>query len=171
MAKLFETTRLNGMTLENRFIRSATWTGLAREDGACSLPLTQRMVELVKGGVGLIITGHAYVEKRGQAGPRQLGIDKDELIPGLRQLTTAIHECGGKIVIQLAHAGIYADPRLTGKTPVGPSNRGRFVPYAVREMSTGEIDGVGNAFARVARLIITFFRIFYQIVAIQFHYS
>ena len=65
MVKLFETTRLNGMTLENRFIRSATWTGLAREDGACSLPLTQRMVELVKGGVGLIITGHAYVGPAG----------------------------------------------------------------------------------------------------------
>jgi 2,4-dienoyl-CoA reductase-like NADH-dependent reductase (Old Yellow Enzyme family) len=29
MANLFETTTINAMTLENRFVRSATWEGLA----------------------------------------------------------------------------------------------------------------------------------------------
>ncbi len=53
------------MTLENRFIRSATWTELAKEDGSCTSQLTERLVELANGGVGLIITGHAYVENRG----------------------------------------------------------------------------------------------------------
>ena len=67
---MFETTEINGMTLANRFVRSATWEGMAGEDGACTPRLVTTMARLAEGGVGLIVTGHAYVERRGQAGPR-----------------------------------------------------------------------------------------------------
>ncbi len=56
------------MTLKNRFIRSATWEGMAAEDGACTPKLVDTIARLAGGGVGLIITGHAYVIKQGQAG-------------------------------------------------------------------------------------------------------
>jgi hypothetical protein len=36
MASLFDTTRINDLTLPHRFIRSATWTRLADADGACT---------------------------------------------------------------------------------------------------------------------------------------
>ena len=61
MSKLFETTNLSGMILKNRFVRSATAEGMATEDGECTPRLTNLMADLAEGGVGLIITGHAYV--------------------------------------------------------------------------------------------------------------
>jgi len=62
---LFEKTRLNNLTLNNRFIRSATWTGMAGEDGVVTPKLLKLMGDLADGGVGLIITGHAYVHPNG----------------------------------------------------------------------------------------------------------
>jgi 2,4-dienoyl-CoA reductase-like NADH-dependent reductase (Old Yellow Enzyme family) len=105
MSKLFETTEINGMKLPNRFVRSATHEGMAGDDGAVTSKLTQTMVDLAKGGVGLIITGHAYVSPEGKAGPFQLGIYSDELVDGLKSMCDAVHNVGGKIVVQLAHAG------------------------------------------------------------------
>src|ERR1022692_1162770 len=105
MSILFESTAINGMSLTNRFIRSATWEGMATTEGACTSRLTEMMVNLVDGGVGLIITGHSYVSREGQAGPWQMGIHEDATLPGLTQMTDAVHRRGGKICLQLAHAG------------------------------------------------------------------
>jgi len=65
------------MELKNRFIRSATWEGLANSDGSCSEELTDLMVNLAKGQVGLIISSHACVNP---ADIRQLGIYDERLI-------------------------------------------------------------------------------------------
>jgi 2,4-dienoyl-CoA reductase-like NADH-dependent reductase (Old Yellow Enzyme family) len=65
------------------------------------------MAKLADGGVGLIITGHAFVHQRGWHQPWQLGIHMDELIPGLKAMTDAAHERGGKIVVQLGYGGAY----------------------------------------------------------------
>ncbi|MDX1708033.1 MAG: hypothetical protein R3274_05495 [Desulfobacterales bacterium] len=78
MAKLFEHTQIKDLKISNRFIRSATWEGLADENGGCTFELVDRMVELVRGRVGLIVTGYTYVHPDGQATPTQLGVDKDE---------------------------------------------------------------------------------------------
>jgi 2,4-dienoyl-CoA reductase-like NADH-dependent reductase (Old Yellow Enzyme family) len=53
--------------------------------------LVELYTELAKGGAGLLITGHCYVEQRGQCSPRQIGIYADHLLPGLRRLTDAVH--------------------------------------------------------------------------------
>ena len=107
MNGLFEKTEINGMALPNRFIRSATWAGMATDDGACTPQLVNLISDLVAGQIGLIITGHAYVREDGQHAPWQLGIHRDALIPELRQLTRAVHEQEGKIVIQLGYGGEY----------------------------------------------------------------
>ncbi|MHC1730017.1 MAG: hypothetical protein AB9866_29140 [Syntrophobacteraceae bacterium] len=73
--------------LVNRFVRSATWEGLAGEGGEVTPKLTRIMTELARGGVGLIITSHSYVRSDGQATPWQLGVHKDELVSGLREMT------------------------------------------------------------------------------------
>ena len=100
MNELFEPTELNGLQLKNRFVRAATWEGMADESGGCTPRLVELYTRLAQGEVGLIITGHSYVLPEGKHAPRQLGIYKDALIPGLKSLTQAVHEGGGKIVIQ-----------------------------------------------------------------------
>ncbi|RLC23921.1 MAG: hypothetical protein DRH56_07135 [Deltaproteobacteria bacterium] len=59
MDNLFSPGLINGMSLPNRFVRSATWEGLATEEGAVTPRLTDLMVRLVGGGVGLITDGTA----------------------------------------------------------------------------------------------------------------
>ena len=76
MSKLFEATEINGMTLSNRFVRSATWEGMATEEGGSTPQLIAFMEKLAWGGVGLIITGVANVRSDGQWVPRQLGAFK-----------------------------------------------------------------------------------------------
>ena len=151
MSKLFEHTEINGMTLSNRFVRSATWEGMAAEDGACTPKLIDLMADLAIGGVGLIISSHAYVQKEGQASPWQLGIYKDELVPGLQDMTDAVHENNGKIVIQLAHGGYYAHPKLIGKTPKAPSNAEGISKTPREEMSADDIQNVVSAFKAGAK--------------------
>ncbi len=109
------------MPLKNRFVRSATWEGMAADNGAATPDLIKLMADLAQGGVGLIISSHAYVSKEGQAGPWQLGVYADDLVPGLSKMTGAVHDQGGKIVIQLAHAGYHANAKLSGVMPVAPS--------------------------------------------------
>jgi 2,4-dienoyl-CoA reductase-like NADH-dependent reductase (Old Yellow Enzyme family) len=150
MAKLFERTSINGMDLENRFVRSATWEGMATDDGSCTPRLIDLLVELARGGVGLLISSHAYVSRAGQAGPWQIGIDRDELIPGLREMTTAVHRENGKIVLQLAHAGCRAIPALTGQEPAGPSDGEIEAGAPYRQMSLDEIRATAEAFANGA---------------------
>jgi 2,4-dienoyl-CoA reductase-like NADH-dependent reductase (Old Yellow Enzyme family) len=121
MPELFEATEINGMKMKNRFVRSATHEAMAGLDGRVRDPLLDCMAKLVQGEVGLIITGHAYVTRQGQAGPRQMGIHSDEMTDGLKQLAAVIHENGGRVAVQLAHAGM----RAIGKNEnaaVGPSD-------------------------------------------------
>jgi 2,4-dienoyl-CoA reductase-like NADH-dependent reductase (Old Yellow Enzyme family) len=107
MTQLFEPSEINGMVLPNRFIRSATWDGLATDDGASTPQMVALLAKLAQGGVGLIITGHAYVHPHGQHQPWQLGIDREERMPGLQSMADAVHENGGNIVIQLGYGGAY----------------------------------------------------------------
>ena len=109
------------------------------------------MAGLAKGGVGLIISSHAYVSPEGQAGPWQLGVYDDRLIPELEAMATAVHESGGKIVMQLAHAGYFANPKLTGQTPLAPSNVEGFAKGARQEMSADDIQGVVKAYGAAAQ--------------------
>ena len=151
MNKPFERSSINGMTLANRFVRSATWEGMAADDGACTPKLIDLMTELAKGEVGLIISSHAYVSPEGQAGPWQLGVYKDSLIPGLKALTQAVHENGGKIILQLAHAGFFAHAKLTGQTPLAPSNVDGFAKSPRKEMTVNDIQDVVKSFGTAAK--------------------
>ncbi len=150
MSNLFETTQINTMTLANRFVRSATWEGMAGNDGAVTPKLTRTMTDLANGGVGLIISGHAYVSPEGQAGPWQLGLYKDDLISGLKAMTDAVHDAGGKIVAQLAHAGHYAMSALTGQPPWVASEIDGFSSDPCHELTQDDIQTLIAAFARAA---------------------
>ena len=139
MSKLFEATEINGMALSNRFVRSATWEGMATEEGGSTPQLVALMAKLVRGGVGLIITGVACVRSDGHWVPRQLGAFKDEFIDGFKEMTKAVHNEGGKIVMQIGHGGIFTNPKITGQIPFAPSEVEDAVDWKLRnkrKMST-----------------------------------
>ena len=150
MSRVFESTCINGLVLANRFIRSATWEGLASDDGSPTLKLIGMSARLAQGGVGLIITGHAYVSREGQAGPWQLGVYSDACIHGLGEMTRTIHAIGGRIAIQLAHAGSRAASSLSGLEPRGPSVTETGAGLVGREMTRDDIEEVTAAFAGAA---------------------
>ena len=150
MPELFESTSINSMVLANRFIRSATWEGMASDDGSSTPKLIELSAQIARGGIGLIITGHAYVSREGQAGPWQLGVCSDGQIPALTEMTRTIHAIGGKIAMQLAHAGVLAASRLSGLEPIGPSVTETASGPVGREMTRVDIEAVTEAFARAA---------------------
>ncbi|MFC1819478.1 NADH:flavin oxidoreductase [Thermodesulfobacteriota bacterium] len=151
MSKLFEKTAINNMTLNNRFVRSATWEGMAAEDGTCTPRLVDLMVELAEGGVGLIISSHAYIREDGQAGPWQLGVYKDEQIEALSKMVAGVHDRGGKIVLQISHAGYTAHPKLIRQSPLALSNVEGFAKGERREMSIPQIEDLVKAFSEAGR--------------------
>jgi 2,4-dienoyl-CoA reductase-like NADH-dependent reductase (Old Yellow Enzyme family) len=151
MKNLFDKTEINGLKLSNRFMRSATWEGMATPDGEVTSRLVDLMAQLAMGGVALIISSHAYVRKDGQAGIFQLGIYDDHLIPGLRKMVSAVHNEGGKIVVQLAHSGIMAKPELTGQTSLGVSQVEGFGGLPRRVMTLDDIQGIVASIGQAAR--------------------
>ncbi len=122
MSLLFEPSTIGRLTLPNRFVRSATFEGLATPEGAVTPALTQRMVELALGQVGLIITGHTMVSLEGRAGPCQMAAHSDAFLPGLTAMTQAVHKAQGRIALQLAHAGYMANTELSGLPALGASD-------------------------------------------------
>jgi 2,4-dienoyl-CoA reductase-like NADH-dependent reductase (Old Yellow Enzyme family) len=50
MAGVFESTNIKGLSILNRFVRSATWEGMADADGNCIRKLINLMVRLAEGG-------------------------------------------------------------------------------------------------------------------------
>ncbi len=150
VATVFERTRINGMQLENRFVRSATWMGMGGQDGTCSPRLIEVTAELARGGVGLIITGHAHVLKEGQTRATQIACHEERHRPGLAAMAAAVHAAGGKVALQIAHAGLAANPELIGGEPVGPSPFQTEKGPVGREMTESDVRRVADAFANAA---------------------
>ncbi|NVM36975.1 MAG: NADH:flavin oxidoreductase [Candidatus Lokiarchaeota archaeon] len=152
MRKIYsEPKKIGEIEIKNRFVRSATGERLTSEDGRVTDELIQFYEVLAEGGVGLIITGVTYVHANGKGIPNQLGIDKDDLIPGLRKLTEVVHKCGEncKIAVQLHHSGRQS---MVLENPPAPS--AVFEPtfnVMPREMTIKDIEDTVEAFAEAAR--------------------
>ena len=148
-SKLFEATLINGMNLANRFVRSATWEGLA-DKGCVTKKLTEMMIELARGEVGLIISGYTFVRPEGQSTPGQMAVYDNRFLPGMRDMAAAVHSAGGKIALQLVHGGCNANSSLTGLELVGPSAVRKEGRIACRSASKKEISAIVTAFAEAA---------------------
>jgi 2,4-dienoyl-CoA reductase-like NADH-dependent reductase (Old Yellow Enzyme family) len=103
--KLFEPFSIGKMELRNCFIRSGTWDATADGLGAVTDNSVALYQALGQGRIGLIVTGFVFVSSHRQSVPAQYGIHNDDMIPGLSRLVQAVHEGGGKIALQIAHAG------------------------------------------------------------------
>lgn len=132
--------QIGNLALKNRGVMPAMVTNYSNADGSVTDRLIAYHEALAKGGVGLVIVGAAYIDWAGKGFPNQIGIDKDELVPGLKRLTEHIHRHGAKIAVQLHHAGREADPRVTRMDLVAPSTIPCPVVQAVPKKLT--IDGI-----------------------------
>jgi 2,4-dienoyl-CoA reductase-like NADH-dependent reductase (Old Yellow Enzyme family) len=153
MSGLFDPLDLGNVRLRNRFVHSATYEAMASETGEATEKLVKRYRTLARGEVGLIIPGYMYVHPLGRAYRYQTGIHDDRMIPGLSRLAGAVHEEGGRVVFQLAHAGRQTTKTMIRRTPLGPSGGGRDPFYFVRprEMDGGRIEEAIRAFGAAAR--------------------
>jgi 2,4-dienoyl-CoA reductase-like NADH-dependent reductase (Old Yellow Enzyme family) len=140
---LFEPMKIKNMELRNRFVRSATGDGCADEAGHITDKHIKLFADLADGGIGLIITGLAYVHHSGQISPTQMSIASDDCILGLKRLTAVVHERGEKIAVQLSHAGRESAKFLKSKGRIakGPS-RVENDPYFSEEHQTMTVDDI-----------------------------
>ncbi|MEJ2364625.1 MAG: NADH:flavin oxidoreductase [Deltaproteobacteria bacterium] len=148
MSILFAENLINRLHLKNRFVRSATYEAMAKPDGACSDALSRCLTGLARGGVGLIITGYAYVHKSGKASPLQMAIDRDDVVPAMRQLTGQVHKYGGKVALQLSHAGGHTRAQWSLEPLLAPSPFKNLYGETTRELSRLEISEIGDAFVK-----------------------
>jgi 2,4-dienoyl-CoA reductase-like NADH-dependent reductase (Old Yellow Enzyme family) len=152
MKKLFEKTTINAVTLGNRVIRSATWEGMCEKDGRPTAKLTSCYRDLAAGNIGLIITGYAFVRPDGKQLPGKMGIQTDDFAAHMRALTQAVHDEGGKICIQLVHAGGQTTAETAGRRPLAPSAvKVEQFPEEPEAMTKKDIDEIVVAFGDGAR--------------------
>ncbi len=151
MSGIFEESALNGMTLRNRIIRSATWEGMCDSSGASTPQLEKCYQDLAEGEVGLIITGYAFVRGDGRQYPRKMGLDKDALEGPMRRLTDRVHKAGGRICVQLVHAGGQTTSAMAGRQPLAPSAvKAEQFDEMPAPMSLDDIQNVVLAFGHAA---------------------
>jgi 2,4-dienoyl-CoA reductase-like NADH-dependent reductase (Old Yellow Enzyme family) len=93
----------------------------ATPDGRVPVPVMAEYYRQ-RASAGLIITEATSVDPMGVGYPRTPGIWSDEQTEGWKQVTKAVHDAGGRIVLQLWHVGRISDPLyLNGATPVSAS--------------------------------------------------
>lgn len=148
--RLFEPFTLRGLRLRNRVAMCAMNDNLAGPDGYPRQREIDYYAARAAGGVGLIITGNAFVDDAvSKISIAQIGVHDDRLIPGLARLTEAIHAQGSAVVIQLAHAGSQTLPETIGfRQTVAPSAEPRVGPS--RELTVAEIETIIATFVSAA---------------------
>lgn len=116
---LFTPITFKNMTLKNRIVMPPMCMYSAAEDGKITDWHITHYATRAVGQVGLVIVEATSVEPRGRISDRDLGIWDDEHIAGLKRVVEQVHAQGGKIGIQLAHAG--RKSQVVGSIPVAPS--------------------------------------------------
>jgi 2,4-dienoyl-CoA reductase-like NADH-dependent reductase (Old Yellow Enzyme family) len=105
MSILFDSYKLKHLSLNNRFIRSATTSYWSDKEGILRGNIIDYYKQLAKGGVGLIIKGHSYVSLDGKAHTGQSGLSSEKHLPMMKKLVQIVHQNDSNILAQLNHAG------------------------------------------------------------------
>jgi 2,4-dienoyl-CoA reductase (NADPH2) len=104
--------------------------------------------------LGAITVEPLYMDKGLREIPRQLGIDDDNKIRGLRKLVQSIHDSGCKVIAHLNHPGRMANPKIPGSYFVSATDKacenGGAVPI---RMSSEDMENAINLFVAAARRV------------------
>ena len=149
---LFRPITINGLTLPNRIVRSATNEYMTDDDDYVTDRQAALYEELARGGVGLIVTGHSYVKEGGKASKRQAAIYDDRFVPAYKRLLERLRPYDTKIMLQISHAGRQTKPNICGDTPVAPSPvADKTTGIMPRELGPEEIADIVKSFGQAAR--------------------
>lgn len=135
-------------TLRNRVLMGSMHTGL--EDRARNFPrLAAYFAERARGGVGLMVTGGFAPNIEGWLLPFASRLASRRAARPHRLITGAVHAAGGKIALQILHAGRYGYQPLL----VAPSRiKSPITPFTPRALSAAGVERQIRAFVRCATL-------------------
>ncbi len=140
--------RVGDLTLPNRAIMGSMHTGLEYMDRA--IERTARFyAERARGEAALIVTGGYSPNADGLFGPHGPEVSRPEHLPEHREITGAVHAAGGRIALQILHAGRYAKHKglVAPSTISSPIN-----PLPPRRMTAADIERTIEDFAVSAAL-------------------
>ena len=144
---LFTPVTLGPLTLRNRSIRSAAFESMCPGN----VPSPQLLAyhrSVAAGGVGMTTVAYAAVTRSGLSFDRQLWMSP-EIVPGLRELTDAVHVEGAAASIQLGHCGNMSHKSICGCLPVGASSGfNLYSPTFVRGLRADELPEMAKAYGR-----------------------
>lgn len=154
----FEPFRIGEVAFKNRLFRSATSERLADERGRPTDDLRALYTTLARGGIGAIVTGHAYVRADGKSNAFMTGVDSDDNIPSLAMLAKSAHAYDVPIFVQLNHAGAFAAAdvvprRICVSRQTETEKSGNATPDTLHELTTPEVLELGSAFVSAARRV------------------
>ncbi|WP_163922218.1 NADPH-dependent 2,4-dienoyl-CoA reductase [Photobacterium sp. Alg240-V54] len=134
--------------LRNRVLMGSMHTGLEDERGGFD-KLAAFYAVRAKAGVGLIVTGGFSPNFRGRLHPFSAEFSNGRHVRKHRLITTAVHQQGGKIALQILHAGRYAMSPFAVSASAIRSPISKFTPS---KMSYRQINNTINDFAHSAEL-------------------
>jgi 2,4-dienoyl-CoA reductase-like NADH-dependent reductase (Old Yellow Enzyme family) len=144
---LFTPVTLGPLTLRNRSIRSAAFESMC-PGNVPSPQLLDYHRSVAAGGVGMTTVAYAAVTRSGLSFDRQLWM-RPEIVPGLRELTDAVHAEGAAASIQLGHCGNMSHKSICGCLPVGASSGfNLYSPTFVRGLRVDELPEMAKAYGR-----------------------
>lgn len=159
---LFEPVQLGAVQLPNRVLMAPLTRQRAKSDGTPTDLIATHYQQ--RASAGLIITEMTVVSAHGRAYLNAPGMYQDSHREGWRRVTEAVHQAGGRIFAQLAHAGRISHPSLLpgNAIPVAPSavrpaghvytSSGKQPYVTPHALQTGEIAAVVQEFAAAARM-------------------
>ncbi len=148
--KLFSPIKIRGLELKNRIMFPAMGTKMPTEDKFVTQQIIDYHVARVKGGCGLNFTEVCSVYSA--ASPKKfLAISEDKYIPGLKKLTDAIHEAGGKAGVQLWLGGLAVGSDQTQMIIIPSPMPVPGTEYTIPEASIEVIKECVNAFGDSAK--------------------
>ena len=148
---VFTPVQIGPVTLRNRTIRSAAFENMAYGNSP-SQDLYDYHVAVARGGVGMTTLAYASVNRSGLSFDGQLWM-WEEIVPGLKRITDAVHAEGAKCSIQLGHCGNMTHRATCGCMPVGASSGfNLYSPTFVRGLKPKEIDDLVQDFGHAVDL-------------------
>ncbi|WP_280491489.1 NADH:flavin oxidoreductase [Nocardia asiatica] len=144
---------LGPVRLRNRIIKSATFEGVTT-DALVTDALIDFHVAVGEGGVGMTTVAYLAVSPEGRTEKDQI-YWRPEALPGLRELTEAVHATGAAISAQIGHAGPVANSRSTGLPSLAPSTRPNPLSMSLDRAATeDDVHRIIDAHAQATRYAI-----------------